>query len=57
MTKKIVPEVYSRIVGYFRPIQNWNAGKKKEFQQRVEFDIKKSNLKKNAIIEATCPSC
>ena len=57
MTKKIVPEVYSRIVGYFRPIQNWNTGKKKEFQQRVEFDIKKSELKKNEIIKTSCRSC
>ena len=27
-------EVYSRIVGYFRPVQNWNIGKKEEFKQR-----------------------
>ncbi|MFH1209390.1 MAG: ribonucleoside triphosphate reductase [archaeon] len=31
-------EVYSRIVGYFRPVQNWNAGKKEEFKYRLEFD-------------------
>jgi ribonucleoside-triphosphate reductase len=30
-------EVYSRIVGYYRPIQNWNAGKMEEFKERVEF--------------------
>ncbi|MBU2634070.1 MAG: ribonucleoside triphosphate reductase [Nanoarchaeota archaeon] len=30
-------EVYSRIVGYYRPIQNWNAGKKEEFEKRVEY--------------------
>ena len=30
-------EVYSRIVGYFRPIQNWNIGKKQEFEDRKEF--------------------
>ena len=31
-------EVYSRIVGYFRPVQNWNVGKKQEFAERKEFD-------------------
>jgi len=32
---KAVPcEVYSRIVGYFRPVQNWNDGKKEEFKDR-----------------------
>jgi ribonucleoside-triphosphate reductase len=30
-------EVYSRIVGYYRPIQNWNAGKVEEFKDRLEF--------------------
>ena len=34
-------EVYSRIVGYYRPIQNWNAGKKEEFKQRLEFSEQK----------------
>jgi hypothetical protein len=27
-------EVYSRIVGYFRPVQNWNIGKKQEYLER-----------------------
>lgn len=30
-------EVYSRIVGYLRPIQQWNPGKKAEFDQRKDF--------------------
>ncbi len=30
-------EVYSRIVGYYRPVQNWNLGKQEEFSQRVVF--------------------
>ena len=37
-------EVYSRIVGYFRPIQNWNPGKKQEFDDRKEYLLKKKNL-------------
>ena len=33
-------EVYSRIVGYLRPIQQWNKGKQQEFKDRLEFKIK-----------------
>jgi len=33
-------EVYSRIVGYYRPVQQWNLGKQQEFKQRKEFKIK-----------------
>lgn len=32
-------EVYSRIVGYLRPIAQWNKGKKKEYQARKEYNI------------------
>lgn len=32
-------EVYSRVVGYIRPVQQWNKGKKKEFKDRKEFCI------------------
>ena len=28
-------EVYSRIVGYYRPVQNWNLGKKSEYHNRI----------------------
>ncbi|HDQ70797.1 MAG TPA: hypothetical protein ENN19_01730 [Chloroflexi bacterium] len=30
-------EVYSRIVGYLRPVQNWHQGKQQEFQERKTF--------------------
>lgn len=30
-------EVYSRVVGYFRPVQTWNKGKQEEFGERVPF--------------------
>jgi ribonucleoside-triphosphate reductase len=30
-------EVYSRVVGYFRPVQQWNKGKQEEFKDRKEF--------------------
>jgi len=32
-------EVYSRIVGYYRPLQNWNIGKKEEFRQRKVYRV------------------
>jgi ribonucleoside-triphosphate reductase len=31
-------EVYSRIVGYYRPVKNWNKGKAEEFRHRREFE-------------------
>ncbi len=34
-------EIYSRVVGYFRPVSNWNPGKQEEFEKRVEFDEQK----------------
>ena len=32
-------EVYSRITGYYRPVQNWNDGKTQEYKDRKEYDI------------------
>ena len=32
-------EVYSRIVGYYRPVNNWNRGKQQEFKERKTFKI------------------
>ncbi|RLC97533.1 MAG: hypothetical protein DRI77_07085 [Chloroflexi bacterium] len=34
-------EVYSRIVGYLRPVQNWHQGKQQEFRERKTFDVKR----------------
>lgn len=31
-------EVYSRVVGYLRPVQQWNNGKKTEFYDRVTYE-------------------
>ncbi len=46
-------EVYSRITGYYRPVQNWNAGKSQEFKHRLTYDIANSKLKaKAAVAEA-----
>lgn len=39
-------EVYSRITGYYRPVQNWNDGKLQEYANRTEYDIANSSLKR-----------
>ena len=35
-------EVYSRITGYYRPVQNWNDGKTQEYKDRKVYDIERS---------------
>ena len=47
-------EVYSRITGYYRPVQNWNDGKSQEFEHRVEYDPIKAAKKEfnNCVCEA-----
>lgn len=35
-------EVYSRVVGYYRPVTNWNIGKQVEFKDRLEYSEKKA---------------
>jgi anaerobic ribonucleoside-triphosphate reductase len=38
MIRVIPTEVYSRIVGYYRPVVAWNTGKQQEFKERNGFD-------------------
>lgn len=38
--KKIPVEVYSRVVGYFRPTDQWNKGKRQEYTERREISVK-----------------
>ena len=42
-------EVYSRITGYYRPVQNWNDGKAQEFKDRKVYDIGAYNTPKKHI--------
>ncbi len=35
-------EIFSRVVGYHRRVDDWNRGKKEEFKERIEFDEKTS---------------
>ena len=43
-------EVYSRITGYYRPVQHWNDGKTQEYKDRQEYDFTKSNIDKSSVI-------
>ena len=46
-------EVYSRITGYYRPVQNWNDGKSQEYKDRLVYNVANSELKKEApVVEA-----
>ena len=52
-------EVYSRITGYYRPVQNWNDGKSQEFKDRKTYDIANSHLNKEERVQLTAeePVC
>lgn len=44
--RRIPCEVYSRIVGYLRPIQNWNRAKRAEFRARKTYVLQSYTTKK-----------
>jgi hypothetical protein len=39
---KIPVEVYSRVVGYFRPVNQWNKGKQEEFNERKVYRLEQT---------------
>jgi len=41
-------EVWSRVVGYYRPIKHWNKGKQSEYQDRVEYILSSPTVKPNS---------
>ncbi len=43
-------EVWSRITGYYRPVQNWNDGKVQEFKARKEYKVDTSVLKARDVV-------
>ena len=43
-------EIYSRITGYYRPVQNWNDGKAQEFKDRKVYDIGHSHLTHQGVL-------
>ena len=46
-------EVYSRITGYYRPVQNWNDGKAQEFKDRTVYNLGASHLKNERAVSHT----
>ena len=46
-------EVYSRITGYYRPVQNWNDGKTQEFKDRTVYNLGASHLKSERTVSHT----
>jgi len=43
---KAICEIFSRVCGYFRPVANWNRGKKSEFEDRKNYKVKKEGEEK-----------
>jgi len=43
--KRTECEVYSRVVGYLRPVNQWNKGKQQEYDDRKMFEIKEKPVK------------
>ena len=39
-------EVYSRVCGFFRPVQSWNLGKKAEFNDRVTYSVESTEAQR-----------
>ena len=50
---KIPCEIYSRIVGYLRPVQNWHQGKQQEFSERKTFRVSEA-LHREEASRQTC---
>ena len=50
-------EVYSRITGYYRPVQNWNDGKSQEYKDRKVYDIAGSKLTHEGVIPTEQKAC
>ena len=40
--RRIPTEQYSRVVGYLRPVSQWNIGKREEFRERKTYKIKEA---------------
>jgi hypothetical protein len=49
---KVPCEVYSRIVGYLRPVQNWHQGKQQEFSERRTFRLPEADSAEEGTTQA-----
>lgn len=52
--KRVPCEVYSRIVGYLRPVRDWNQGKQQEFSERKTYDMHQAIVMPQDV-SAPCP--
>jgi ribonucleoside-triphosphate reductase len=56
-------EVYSRIVGYYRSVRNWNRGKREEYGERKLYDLslpehsRKESARVLLFWRQSCPAC
>lgn len=64
MTKKYEPsefpvrcEVFSRVVGYIRPVNQWNDGKQEEFRQRTTYETSRINGIKTSQAQVIANGC
>lgn len=67
--KGTTTEVYSRIVGYYRSVRNWNRGKREEYRERVLYDLDhpssrildfgrgSGTARVLLFVRAACPAC
>jgi len=39
-------QIYSRVVGFYRPVSHWNLAKKEEFKERLNYNVKKTKTLK-----------
>ena len=42
MNRKIPGEIYTRVVGFFRPVSSWNKGKQSEYADRKPYKIRET---------------
>lgn len=49
-------EVYSRITGYYRPVQNWNDGKTQEYKERKVYNMNSSDISKHGTVKSDSDS-
>jgi ribonucleoside-triphosphate reductase len=57
ITRKMPVEVYSRVVGFFRPINQYNKGKREEQKQRYEYSQKEIEESLNYIEDDEDDEC
>jgi len=50
-------EIYSRVCGYFRPVSNWNHGKKEEFKDRKTFAVNSARLSVLSVLSVILSGC